>query len=989
MHPSLKSKVYLILIHFCFLNIGWSQHPNQKILSVEQDGLLSNDNYRTIQDKNGYIWITSKNGIVKYDGIRSKHFTTNEGLPTNDVWYIKCDSKNRIWLYTFKKGVYYIENDKVKSIKNYRNEVNIYFTGEYNDSLFFLQYDVYTLSKAQRFYLDNKNNKLKVLLNGNNNVKHFELYKNKYFSLIQNREIPPTQYIIKSLNTRKIKQNIGNDISEIYEDNTEAIYYREQINPLKQGQWVILKDNKRVTCNMDDYLGCKVKKIRKIDSGGFLVQTDSEVRVYSSILTKSRDIESEKKLKTFMNTQPPIVNFHLFIDREGNFWITYERGRIHFLPYYASSHFNFAIPTGSVITFLLEVEGFILVQYSYNRQAITYILKSSTSKAIMLDEYFLNSDLQQWNGQLLALNSGNKIELFSKDLIRSKSWDLYDQNTIGINGVNLKFLFINDSTFIDGLGNYFLFNEKKLVRLNKHIDLNGNRVQHMIKIRGGLMWSNENGLYTFNNQHHFLGNYNVNKLDEYLHLSLIGTNGNGLLIYDQKKKKIVGKVLNNLIINDFCIKDGVVFCATNNGLYTFQIRQTKKGVTIKNLQYFCEFNGITAREINKVIVCNNQIVLTTIFGIDRIPLSQLRHKKTSPPTIYLSTIESNTKQIQSINKKIFQPNQNNVRLQFDCISFSDIGYSKFNIKVSSKNGYKGTYEPADGVLQLTNLIPGEYRVYATVTNQNGISSNPIRFSFTVEKWFYQMWWFSGVLILLFVLVLIWLYRFFVNRRVGKAEEKNQKTALQLQTLRSQLNPHFIFNALNSIQYAIFLKGEREANEYINTFSRLIRSALYNSHNDYISLEDEMTFLETYLKLEKWRMDGELEYEVEVAPNLDPKKIKMINMTLQPIVENAIIHGLFPKEKGLKKISISFDYHAHVLTCIIQDNGIGRVASTIRKNNSDQYYKSLSSTILKERIKIMESTKKMFIYYEIEDLYNSQNDPLGTRVTLKINTAHEN
>ena len=205
-------------------------------------------------------------------------------------------------------------------------------------------------------------------------------------------------------------------------------------------------------------------------------------------------------------------------------------------------------------------------------------------------------------------------------------------------------------------------------------------------------------------------------------------------------------------------------------------------------------------------------------------------------------------------------------------------------------------------------------------------------------------------------------------------QKGELAHLQLKSLKAQMNPHFMFNAMNSIQ-SLVLKGDKyEAYNYLTKFSSLIRENLNMSEKSFVDFDKELSLLNKYLELEKLRFREDFEYEICNENKIGD--IKIPSMIIQPFIENAIKHGLLHKTDGIKKVKIEF-YLSHVFTCIITDNGIGLQASKeINKNNLNKET-SFSTKAIQERLALLEN------YYDADIGFTYKNIEKGTQVVLKI------
>ena len=216
----------------------------------------------------------------------------------------------------------------------------------------------------------------------------------------------------------------------------------------------------------------------------------------------------------------------------------------------------------------------------------------------------------------------------------------------------------------------------------------------------------------------------------------------------------------------------------------------------------------------------------------------------------------------------------------------------------------------------------------------------------------------------------------------KAELEQQATELEMQALRSQMNPHFIFNSLNSINRFILQNNKTQASEYLTKFSRLVRLILQNSQSPLILLESELNALNLYLELEALRFDNHFNYKITVDKELDTLAIKVPPLLIQPYVENAIWHGLMHKEER-GNLDIQLYDENDMLCCKITDDGVGRKKATELKSKSAPAHKSMGMQITASRIAIMNQDKQSGTHIKITDLVLPDGKPGGTEVLLKI------
>ncbi len=211
----------------------------------------------------------------------------------------------------------------------------------------------------------------------------------------------------------------------------------------------------------------------------------------------------------------------------------------------------------------------------------------------------------------------------------------------------------------------------------------------------------------------------------------------------------------------------------------------------------------------------------------------------------------------------------------------------------------------------------------------------------------------------------------------EVSKKNELAFLQLKSLKSQMNPHFIFNSLNSIQDLILQQNTDSSYDYVVLFSRLVRNTLNYSNKNFIAIDKELEFLEIYLRLEKLRFEDDFTYQIQ---HTDTEGLSVPSLIVQPFIENALIHGLLHKA-GKKKLTIDFTFTDHLL-CTIVDNGIGRKEAKKIQERQGNYHESFALEAIQQRLEILKEQYDTEVGYEVFDLYDDQN-PAGTKVIIRM------
>ena len=348
-------------------------------------------------------------------------------------------------------------------------------------------------------------------------------------------------------------------------------------------------------------------------------------------------------------------------------------------------------------------------------------------------------------------------------------------------------------------------------------------------------------------------------------------------------------------------------------------------------------------------------------------------------SILSSTVDLDTR----LNNVVLPYTHNYFKAVFEVSDTLDANTFTYQYKLEGRHS-KWSDLGSQHNVRLIAVPPGNYTLRVRGKDALGNETiNEIGISITVEDIFYKKWWFFVLSILVLALLLAGFYKFRMYRWTEKLNQQRKVDQLESKALRAQMNPHFMFNALNGLQSTMILKGEREANKYLGAFSRMLRSSIDMSKSDTISLEEEIQYLEAYLSLESLRQARPFESSIELIPDdMDVQSIAIPCMLFQPIIENAIIHGLAPKREGTPKLSVVIKEGGEQIIGIVTDNGIGREAAAVLKASNRNSYKSWATVIMKERIEIINRHTDMTVDFTIKDLY-SNGVAAGTEVTLVL------
>ena len=437
-----------------------------------------------------------------------------------------------------------------------------------------------------------------------------------------------------------------------------------------------------------------------------------------------------------------------------------------------------------------------------------------------------------------------------------------------------------------------------------------------------------------------------------------------------------------------------MWISTNKGivLYSPLEQQQTESLAIPQDGYrvFNVQDGLPNEEFNFWSYARTANGKLAFGGVNGVAIVEPQRIQTLPweatPTITKITINdkplaesknaSLTKPLSSGKAKlILKPSVRSFRLDFAAMEYGHTGENQFYYTLAQSNGeivQKGN-EPFASYF---NLKPGNYilTIFAANVENHWNTDEPYVLELKVKRHWTKTWWFYGLIAMLVIFIAGWL----VRNRFDRLQRKQQIAELETAILRLQLNPHFIFNSLNSIRGYIQEREIDTADSFLVKLARLIRKILDIADKPAIPLYDECHLLEEYMKIETLRFENAFTYKVVHLHEMDLDDILIPTMILQPFVENAIIHAFRGKtERGL--ITVEFDVRDDMLLCRIIDNGVGRNATKTRKKE----HESKATIITKERLELLAKQRKKATYFHIEDRYNASQLPEGTTVHIHL------
>lgn len=399
---------------------------------------------------------------------------------------------------------------------------------------------------------------------------------------------------------------------------------------------------------------------------------------------------------------------------------------------------------------------------------------------------------------------------------------------------------------------------------------------------------------------------------------------------------------------------------------------------VKNAELNLCIKGIT---INDIVVYKQVIALATNQGIYYFNKNVLNEE--SLPYFQFTDFMVNNKIKDREKDLVLKYDENNINIKFNTIHYRSLGNYTYRYRLKGLDDKWYTASSSTKNINFLALNPGNYKFQINI--KIGEQYTPIQeINFEIRNPFWLQYWFLGILIFALLALFYFVYGWAVVKTRKSEELKEQLALSQLTALRSQMNPHFIFNILNAVQGLIYSNQKSKASDYLGKFSDLMRRILDTSDKNEVTIEKEFETIDLYVSLEKARFEDNFEYTISVPDEVDLSEFIIPSMIIQPFVENAIKHGLMHKP-GFKKLEIKLELLEDVWCFTVDDNGIGRKASEVI-NQKIKKHISFATKAIDNRVKLINKTSNIIIDIEVIDKKSNDDESLGTRIKIYIPVA---
>ncbi len=976
MHKALKKIIQnLIYLWACFASLlASAQEPVYRLLDYS-GGLPSNTVYNILQDSKGFVWIGHDKGLTRYNGADIKNYSNNMNQ-SRALSNLEEDIYGRIWCQNFSGEIFYTQGDSLLEFKKFGSVGNFISMSMYQKQKIVTSrngvlklYDVKTKeltsigSKDLNFYAGNintngnaiiaqqfsKNNLIKIsdlkqtsLINLPKNIKPFMYFEvgNVLYVLPRSGELPAM--IQRNGKQEEVKLKIKTIIQyasvigkEIWIATSEGVYtFDMNLKPLRDGKALFPELN-----------------------ASKIIQ-DHEGNVWVSSLNKGVVIITNLQVQ-LIKSEPRAVTVASYFPSTDKIILGTGDNKIYeFNPYSYKSKllFDFEI-RHDVVKIYNDISNDLIWISSDKMHAI----KPATN-TVEFEQPFPLKDIDFMEGSTYAVAGPEGVSLFNylKDTVNNKFSDWY----------------LN--------GNMPWFDNRQLLKGSE------GRAKCVAydAVTKTLFAGNYKGLF------YWTQGRRGQILDhgEPIYASDILIKGNkvyvctyGGSLYEIADQKIVRSIngfvgLEKKSIISMVAQTDNLWLLFENALVKYNVF-TRKYIAIRTA------DGLPNTEIKDIAVLNNKVFLATRIGLIEFPENM--GNSIINPRLEIEDIYVNKIRVSPVDSVFdLRTEQNNLEINFSVLSYKENSDLQVYYSINGKGWI--LHGSKTNKLNLVGLSPGVYNIRLKVVNPGGkdvVSKSVLHFKIASPVW--ARWWFILLVVFLLAFLAYSFLRFRLNELRKEAEFKTAKERmekeLQLSTLasiKSQMNPHFVFNALNTVQSYIFTNDKDNAIEYLNKFSDLTRMILDMSNREMIPLSEEIKALNLYLDLESARFEDNFNYKLIVNDNVMPELIQIPSMLIQPYVENAIKHGLLHKSTE-RKLRIEFLKENKTLVVFIDDNGIGRKKSQEMKMAKPMGHKSFATEANKKRLQLLNQGRENTIDIEFLDKSDGFGNPDGTMVVLAI------
>lgn len=927
----------------CFLLLLFSVQPGQPFTAEAQlpgmrkytliDGYTATNGYVIQQDQKGFLWLGTENGALRFDGKRFQ--VLRDQLMPADQEILSCNpyGKGQVLLVPLLNNIAYYKDGEI--ISGYKDPGLNLIRNTGKNSVFF---DMFTgniwlcdASRIKTLYCLSADGILKI--NVPDTSSFIVAVRNNKVICFNNEERLLKQYDLKERCYKPIYDSRMKPFSckGVLETKEDGLYLFAYNQPGGKIDIYTFRNDSTL------YLIKTVPRLPPLKNA--MIFTDKELNLWfkcqdGGVAYLGKE-SGQSHARPFYFMDKTVINY-LFVDRKKNIWMSGQNNSLYFL---SNKHFQNALRVnailpGSNIPKCIGGDNQGNIAIGYVNKKIFSIREKGKIKHYSLNQHF-------YEGVRCICPLGN-----NRFLIMDKDLALVDGHKKNIRYFNSPSTYKDMSLYVDG--GLLVATQNNAFYLRPYSKTSGtfcNKQQVIFDGRTSAIASlpdstvlvgTPDGLFIKKSllgravriNHPELSHINITDIvDNGRNGALISTNAKGIYYFNSrngmvKAIQVFPGTNAGLVRRIFKQNNNLYWLATEKGACEVLFDKEFNVARIRNYTFY---DGLPSNNITGVYVDRDTAFITTAEGPGIIPLLDTTLLQMNAPLVYLNTVHlRDTLLLRPGNTVELSYRQHDFMISLSAISYESFGNTRYYYKM---DGLSDDWTETDNPeIHFTGLTPGTYLFRAYASNAKGIRSKmPVTLSIHILPAFWQTLLFKAVAGLLAALLLY----FFIRRRATrlalskyeKARQKRRLAELELEAIKAQINPHFIYNCLNSIQYFNYEKQHDQARQYLDLFARLIRFTMQYSREAFITIAEETNYLNNYLQLEKMRFHERLHYQIIVSDNIN-QQLVIPAMLIQPYVENALKHGIAARKEG-GQVIIRFDQPEEDLLMIsVEDDGVG-------------------------------------------------------------------
>jgi ligand-binding sensor domain-containing protein/anti-sigma regulatory factor (Ser/Thr protein kinase) len=961
----------------CMVNAVWAQAPVFRNYT-SADGLPSSETYCALQDRNGYMWFGTDRGIVRFDGYTFQPYT--EGLTDHSVFSLMEDRKGRIWYHTYSGSIGYLYKDSSYAYR-YNSTSNrgykslpegegmfINFNGLKHSSLIYIDSAGHTDLSLNAddtthrvIYLPEHNDRV-FLVSG--------LNKSNYARVVA---LPDHKILGEFRLNKKIIPGIPSPVYLRQRNGIIWLWINGELMMLKDGAWTIIARSKDRVLSMAE---------------------DTRGNIWVGYQYKGVALfEAQTQYGHSTRFLPAYSVSGMCSDREGGMWFTTLENGIYYLPPFTGFAYDkrHGLPVakteriininGNAVMLLSDKSVFVKRAGSNGN---VECLHKSDSKLVQDIRYEAPGHLYYSTyGITPGTASGNEVAfaLGPKPVfVSTKKVHVGARYVWGTMGTLLTRIekengHVLERFYLDSIAVLTCAFEQQ----------NGNVLAGTLR---GLYMLDKRRWVSLETRHPLLGCRiaDIRRIDS-THLA-IATIGQGLLIvkegsYDTVVQYAVQDGLPGLMCHVLLPEgDSVLWAGTNRGLCRVSTPLDKSRATVRTADIH---DGIISNEIYDICMIGKDLWLATAGGVSVFPREYMLRPVQEIP-VHIGQVLVNGQPVDKEQPGSFPYNHHNISISFAGLSYQYAERLLYTYRLKGSGNQWSTTQSRSVIFN--TLPPGDYvfefKVIAPARQESMATGV---YAFTIHPAFWQTWWFR----LLCALLCVGGITLYVQRKVRAVRTQALLTSelnrFRDKALRDQMNPHFIYNSLNSIQSYILKNDIRTSASFLSKFSRLMRLTFSHTSMERVSLDKDIEALELYAELENLGFREKFMFHIDCDLPVERAAILVPPLILQPFVENAILHGLLAKN-GPGIIRLNLAGNDGKLSVSISDNGIGREQAAVLREKKTRYHEGLPAGVKRsssgmaatlERIEQCWGKHPGNAQFTITDLYDKQGNAAGTIV----------